>query len=77
MTEKGTKYKGVDIPESLFNRIQKRLEKTDFKTVSEYVTYLVREVLNNIEEEEGKKKAFTPEEEKEIEERLRNLGYID
>jgi Arc/MetJ-type ribon-helix-helix transcriptional regulator len=77
MTEKGTKYKSVDLPESLFNRIQKRLEKTDFKTVSEYVTYLVREVLNNIEEDEGKKKAFTAEEEKEIEERLRNLGYID
>ncbi|MFX0102694.1 MAG: CopG family transcriptional regulator [Candidatus Hodarchaeota archaeon] len=77
MTEKGTKYKNIDLPESLFNRIQNRLEKTDFKTVSEYVTYLVREVLNNIEEDEGNKKAFTEEEEKEIEERLRNLGYID
>jgi len=55
-----------------------RLPKTEFKTVSDYVTYLIREVLNNIENDENKgKKDFTPEEEQEVENRLRDLGYID
>ena len=71
------KMKKVDIPSSLYNRIEKRLAKTEFKTVSEYITVLIREVLNDIESEENNNHDFTPEEEKEIEERLRNLGYID
>jgi len=34
--------------------------------------------LNNIENDENKdKKDFTPEEEQEVENRLRDLGYID
>jgi Arc/MetJ-type ribon-helix-helix transcriptional regulator len=70
--------KEVKIPASLYTRIEKRLPNTDFKTVSDYVTYLVRETLENIERDEKKdKKDFTPEEEREIESRLRNLGYID
>ncbi|MHA1680835.1 MAG: CopG family transcriptional regulator [Promethearchaeota archaeon] len=67
----------IQIPGSLYKRIEGRLSGTDFKTVSEYVSYLVREILDNIEEEDGNKKAFTEDEEKEIEERLRNLGYLD
>lgn len=70
--------KTVDIPSSLYMRIEDRLPGTEFKTVSDYVTYLIREVLNNIENDENKsKKDFTPEEEQEIENRLRDLGYID
>jgi hypothetical protein len=41
------------------------------------VTYLIREVLTTIENDEKSKKDFTPEEEKEVESRLRDLGYID
>jgi hypothetical protein len=70
--------KEVKIPASLYARIEKRLPNTDFKTVSDYVTYIIRETLENIERDEHKdKKDFTPEEEREIEDRLRNLGYID
>jgi len=70
--------KTVQIPASLYSRIEKRIDgSTEFKTVSEYITFLVRETLNTIESEEGKKAAFSPEEEKEIEGRLRDLGYID
>lgn len=71
------KTNSIEIPSSLFDRVEKRLPKTDFSSVSDYVSYLVREVLNSIEEDETKAKPFTDEEEKEIEERLRNLGYID
>ncbi|NMC06580.1 MAG: CopG family transcriptional regulator [Candidatus Lokiarchaeota archaeon] len=70
--------KDVKIPASLHARIEKRLPSTGFPTVSDYVAYLIREVLDSIEREEKKdKKDFTPEEEREIEDRLRNLGYID
>nr|MDO8083817.1 hypothetical protein [Candidatus Sigynarchaeum springense] len=71
-------FKEIKIPATLYARIEKRLPNTDFKTVTDYVTYLVRKVLDNIEQDEKKdKKEFTPEEEREIEDRLRKLGYID
>ncbi len=71
-------FKEVKIPATLHARIEKRLPDTDFKTVADYITYLVRKVLDNIEQDEKKdKKDFTPEEEREIEDRLRKLGYID
>ena len=70
--------KDVKIPASLHKKIEKRLPNTDFKNVSDYVSYLIRQVLDNIEKEERMdKKDFTPDEEREIEDRLRNLGYID
>jgi Arc/MetJ-type ribon-helix-helix transcriptional regulator len=70
--------KDVRIPASLYARVEKRLPNTDFKTVADYVSYLIRTVLESIEREEEKgKKDFTPDEEREIEDRLRNLGYID
>nr|MDO8110748.1 CopG family transcriptional regulator [Candidatus Sigynarchaeota archaeon] len=78
MTGPSDVFKDVKIPATLYNRIEKRLPKTEFKSVSEYITFLIRETLESIEKEENsKKKDFTPEEEKEIEKRLRNLGYID
>ncbi len=78
MTVQSDVFKDVKIPVPLYNRIEKRLPKTEFKSVSEYVTFLIRETLENIENDENStKKDFTPEEEKEIEKRLRNLGYID
>ncbi len=70
--------KEIKISASLYARVEKRLPKTDFKTVADYVSYLIRTVLESIERDEEKgKKDFTPEEEREIEDRLRNLGYID
>jgi len=44
--------------------------------VSDYVTFVLREVIASIEEEE-KEEVFTKEEEEKIKERLRALGYID
>lgn len=70
--------KTVEIPSSLYKRIEDRLPLTEFQSVSEYITYLIREVLTTIENDESKsKKDFTPEEEREVENRLRDLGYID
>ena len=56
--------------------IKKRIEGTGFTSVSDYVTYVLREVLASLEEEE-KEEVFTEEEEEKVKERLRALGYLD
>jgi len=79
MTEKkpNSKYTTITIPTPLAEKIKARMEGTGFTSVSEYVTYILREVLANIEAEEREREILSKEEEEKVKERLRNLGYID
>jgi Arc/MetJ-type ribon-helix-helix transcriptional regulator len=70
-------YTTVSIPKPLAEKIKERMKGTGFASVSSYVTYVLRQVLSSIEEEERTKQAFTKEEEEKVKQRLRDLGYID
>ena len=69
------KYTTVSIPTPLAEKIKKRIEGTGFNSISSYVTYVMRELLANMEEE--KEEVFSKEDEEKIKERLRALGYLD
>jgi len=69
------KYSTVSIPIILAEKIKKRIEGTGFTSVSSYVTYILREVIANIDEEE--EEVFSKEDEEKVKERLRALGYLD
>ena len=69
------KYTTVSIPKPLYDKIKKFIEGTGFTSVSDYVTYVLREVLASVGEEGGE--ALSKEEEEKIKARLRALGYID
>ena len=71
-----SEYRTVEIPAELYERIEKRVKETEFSSVSEYVTYVLQEVLNTLEEEE-EMEVFSEEEEEKVKERLRALGYLD
>jgi len=75
--EHKVEYSTVSLPKPLVKKIKKRMEGTGFSSVSSYVTYVLREVISSIEEDENKKQAFTKEEEEKVKKRLRDLGYID
>jgi len=68
------KFTTVSIPTPLFKKVEDRIKGTGFTSVSSYVTYVLREVVSE-EEEEGE--AFTKEDEERVKERLRALGYLD
>lgn len=70
-------YTTVSIPKPLVEKIKERMKGTGFPSVSSYVTYVIRQVISSIEEEERSKEAFTKEEEEKVKQRLRDLGYID
>ncbi|MHA1688427.1 MAG: CopG family transcriptional regulator [Promethearchaeota archaeon] len=75
--DKNLKYTTVSIPKPLADKIKERMKGTGFSSVSSYVTYVLRQVISSIEEDERKKQAFTKEEEEKVKQRLRDLGYID
>ena len=69
------KFTTISIPAPLAEKIKKRIKGTGFTSLSSYVTYVLREVISGMEEEE--EEVFTKEDEKRVKDRLRALGYLD
>ncbi|MBS3749017.1 MAG: CopG family transcriptional regulator [Candidatus Thermoplasmatota archaeon] len=75
--EKETKkYTTISIPTPLANKIKQRIEGTGFNSLSSYVTYVLREVISNVEDDE-QEEAFSKDDEEKVKDRLRALGYLD
>ena len=72
---KRKKFTTVSIPTPLFKNVEERIKDTGFTSVSSYVTYVLREIV--AEEEEETEDPFTKEDEERVKARLRALGYID
>jgi Arc/MetJ-type ribon-helix-helix transcriptional regulator len=68
----------VSVKKPLAKRLHKRLKDTEFKTLSEYVNFILEEVINSLEEQEAEEDIeYTEEEEEKVKQRLRDLGYLD
>ncbi len=74
MAEKN--YTTVSIPKPLAKKVKKRMEGTGFNSMSSYVTYVLRQVISSMEEED-QTEDFSEEDEEKVKERLRALGYLD
>jgi Arc/MetJ-type ribon-helix-helix transcriptional regulator len=70
------KYTSVSIPLTLHKRLEKLIaKKTGFKSVSDYVTYVLREVVA-MHELKDVPEPFTSTDLEEIKKRLQALGYL-
>ncbi len=76
MIKSKSKFTTVSIPVQLAKKIEQRIKKTGFTSLSDYVTYVLRAVILNVEKDE-KKSAFSKEDEDKVKERLKGLGYLD
>jgi len=70
------RYTTVSIPVTLWNRIKDLIEDTGFTSVSQFVTYILREVVSSMEKEKIEDLSISEEERKKIIEKLKKLGYI-
>jgi len=64
----------ISIPTSLFQTLGRKIEGTSFHSVSEYVIYLLKDVVREVEKPQ--KEGLSEEDEGKVQERLRALGYI-
>ncbi len=68
----GKETVSVEISKELYDKIERYIkENGGFSSVREFIEFIVNEVLES--EEEG---GYSSEEEEEIKERLRSLGYL-
>jgi hypothetical protein len=66
----------IQIPKRIIEQIHQRLPQTDFKTVDDYVTFVLEEVLREVDDQETDK-SMSEEDEKKVKERLKALGYLE
>ncbi len=71
-----TRYTTVSIPITLYNRIKELIKDTGFTSVSQFVTYILREVIADMEREKLSSETISEEEKQKIIERLKRLGYL-
>jgi len=73
-----TEFVSIKISKELYDKVQNRVNMSneEFKSVQDYVTFLITEVVNDAESQAPDGNAYTKEEEEEIKGRLKNLGYI-
>ncbi len=69
------KYTTVSIPVTLYEKIREMIKDTGFTSVSQFVTYVLREVVASYESER-EEAIFTEEDKEKIIEKLRRLGYL-
>ncbi len=71
-----TKYTTVSIPQTLHQRLEALIAgKTGFKSVSDYVTFVLREVVA-MHETSQSPDPFSASDVEEIKARLKALGYL-
>lgn len=72
--QEGTK--ALDLGEEIVSRVEGRLSRTEFDTVEEYVTYVLEEVLSQVEAD-TEDEDFQAVDEAQVKDRLRSLGYLN
>ena len=70
MTEEDSDKASINIPRSLYRKIEEKIAGTSFSSVEEYV-------VRKLENEFPAEPVYSKEEEEMIRERLRRLGYIE
>ncbi len=66
--KKARKYTTITIPQPLFNKIKSSIENTGFSSVSDWVTFVLRETMIDMEKKDKKTRSA-------VMEKLEALGY--
>jgi Arc/MetJ-type ribon-helix-helix transcriptional regulator len=64
----------ISLPEEVIQKLETKIRETDFESISEYINYVLNQVLE--ESKEQTKTAYTEEEEEAVKNRLKEVGYI-
>jgi len=63
----------ISISDLIYKKLKERIKGTNFKSVEEYVNFVLKEVISEVEE----KPAFNKKEEEKVKKRLSALGYFE
>ena len=64
----------ISLPYELAGKLSQKIKDAGFKSITEYVVYILEQTLSS--EESDDSKAYSEEDEKNVRERLKELGYL-
>jgi len=70
-------FEDVEIPKDLTEKIREHCNEAGFDSVSDYVTYVLKQVVSKLELEKERSSEKEREYDREVKEELKNLGYVD
>jgi len=70
------KAKSVELPKDIVEGVEDRVAKTQFETVSEYISHTMAEILHEVETETDMDREDQVNEQ-EVRDRLESLGYLN
>lgn len=62
----------IEIPSRIIDKIKEKIKNSEFKTIEEYIIFVLRNSLIDA----GVKSTLDPDEEKQVKETLKKLGYL-
>ena len=66
----------IKIPRPLYERIAKSIEGSGFSSVTDFIVYVLRDVMSGAGAKQEPSNDLTKEEIEAIKQRLKNLGYL-
>lgn len=66
----------IKIPRTLYQRLKLIVRDSGFDSVTDFVVYVLRDLVADRSKGEKEEASLTPEEVQAIKRRLRNLGYL-
>ncbi len=68
----GAARRSIALPEDLVRALERRMQGTSFETVDAFVAFVLERLL-----EQPGEGSFSADDERQLRDRLRSLGYID
>ena len=66
----------LTVSDDLANRIEARVQQTEFETADDYAEFVLSEVLTRVERETERSSKPSPSNE-DVQDRLQSLGYLE
>jgi len=66
----------IKIPRPLYNKIQQLVEDSGFNSATDFVVYVLRDLISESDANRQDTDEFSPEELTALKKKLRNLGYL-
>lgn len=75
MSRMGEQTQSVELPADIVERVEARLDRTEFESTGAYVAWVLEEVLTGVEA--GSESEFSAVDEAQVKEQLESLGYLN
>lgn len=67
----------VEVDDKIYEVLEARADEKDFDETDDYVRHILEQVVEKIMKEKQQTSSYSDEEEEEVKDRLRKLGYLD